>query len=331
MNKQLLFLIFLLNLSFINAQVEKINGVSIVATRDHHEAAHFEPIKKINANWVTVMPFAFIRKNDPTVFYNANFQWKGETESGIVASIKHAHANNLKVMIKPHVWMHHGWIGDLSFESEEHWLKFEESYKTYILSFAKIAAEQNVEIFCIGVEIKKSVVQRANFWNHLIKEIKKVYTGKLTYAANWDNYENVTFWKKLDYVGIDAYFPLSDAKTPSFQNCFIGWESHFKMIKNLSKEVNKPVIFTEFGYRNIDYSAKEPWDEKQNETFNSLAQENAFLAIFAKFWGETWFAGGFIWKWFPEHTNSGGKNNNRFTPQNKATEKIIADFYGKFM
>ena len=103
------------------------------------------------------------------------------------------------------------------------------------------------------------------------------------------------------------------------------------MIKNLSKEVNKPVIFTEFGYRNIDYSAKEPWDEKQNETFNSLAQENAFLAIFAKFWGETWFAGGFIWKWFPEHTNSGGKNNNRFTPQNKATEKIIADFYGKFM
>ena len=88
------------------------------------------------------------------------------------------------------------------------------------------------------------MLQKANFWNHLIKEIKKVYTGKLTYAANWDNYENVTFWKKLDYSGIDAYFPLSDAKTPSLQNCFIGWESHFKMIKNLSKEVNKPVIFT---------------------------------------------------------------------------------------
>ncbi|PZE16497.1 glycoside hydrolase [Putridiphycobacter roseus] len=313
------------------AQGDKINGVSIVSMRNTHESIHFEPIKRINANWVTVMPFAFIRNNAPNVYYNANFQWKGETELAITESIKHAHANHLKVMIKPHVWTHGGWIGDLTFNTEEDWLKFEKSYTSYILSFAKIAAAQNVAIFCVGVEIKKSVVQRPKFWINLIKEVRKVYKGKLTYAANWDNYENVSFWKMLDFIGIDAYFPLTEAKTPSFQNCFIGWEKHYKFIKEISKKVNKPVLFTEFGYRNIDYTGKEPWDEKQNNTFNSLGQENAFLAVFAKFWGESWFAGGFIWKWFPDHAESGGTANNRFTPQNKAVEKIIASFYGKFM
>jgi len=49
-----------------------------------------------------------------------------------------------------------------------------------------------------------------------------------------------------------------------------------------------------------------------------------------EFWGEKWFAGGYVWKWFPNHGTAGGVNDNRFTPQNKPSLKIISDNYKKY-
>ena len=50
-------------------------------------------------------------------------------------------------------------------------------------------------------------------------------------------------------------------------------------------------------------------------------------ALLEEFWEEDWFAGGFVWKWFHDHDNVGGKDNNRFTPQNKPAEQILKAFY----
>lgn len=325
------FLAFVLlaSSSFSQHQSTKMNGVSLVGTKNLSEQSHFDPIKNINANWVTVMPFGFVADGMANVRYNEQWQWVGETVKGITSSIELAKKNNLKVLLKPHIWLHNGWIGDLTFTTEKDFNTFEKSYKAYILTFAKLAEQLKVEVFSIGVELKQIVVARPDFWLDLISDVRKVYTGKLTYAANWDNYENVGFWRELDYIGIDAYFPVATAKTPSFQSCYIGWKDDFFAIKKVSESVNKSVIFTEFGYRNIDYTGKEPWNEASNDSFNSQAQINAYRAIFARFWGETWFAGGFLWKWFPNHSETGGADNNRFTPQNKPVEKYIKDFYGK--
>lgn len=49
----------------------------------------------------------------------------------------------------------------------------------------------------------------------IAKDIRKEYPEKLNYTTNWDKYQNVPFWKDVDYIGIDAYFPLSENKTPS--------------------------------------------------------------------------------------------------------------------
>ncbi|WP_448553512.1 glycoside hydrolase family 113 [Thalassotalea montiporae] len=307
--------------------VEKINGVSFVATNQTLNSSDLNPVKDINVNWITVMPFGFIRPNSAEVLYNSNFQWKGETVAGIKQTIRLAHQQQLKVMLKPHVWMRNQWIGDLSFSTEGQWLIFENSYTNYIFEFAKVAEELNVGIFAIGVELKKSVILRPDFWRELSDKVRTIYSGKITYAANWDNYNNVSFWDKLDYIGIDAYFPVATAKTPSHDAFYAGWSSHYSAIKKFSYSQQKKIIFTEFGYRNIDYTGKEPWNQAVNSTFNSIAQENAYRAIFSRFWGESWFLGGFLWKWFPDHAKSGGINNNRFTPQNKPVEKTIKAFY----
>ena len=63
---------------------------------------------------------------------------------------------------------------------------------------------------------------------------------------------------------------------------------------------------------------------------NLLNQSNALQVIFDEFWKEDWFAGGFLWKWFLDHENSGGKNNNRFTIQNKPAEEIVKLNYAQY-
>ena len=80
---------------------------------------------------------------------------------------------------------------------------------------AKIADSLGVEMLCIGTEWKSAVRERPQFWSNVIDSVRKVYQGKLTYAANWDDYDDVPFWSKLDYIGVNAYWPLAKTKTPT--------------------------------------------------------------------------------------------------------------------
>ena len=213
--------------------------------------------------------------------------------------------------------------------SEEDWKLLEDSYRLFILSFARLAMETQVDLFCLGTELDQFIVHRPEFWTQLILEVKNIYKGKLTYAANWDEYKRVPFWIQLDYIGVDGYFPVSESKTPPINEIKAGWSQWKNEMKTLSDSVNKKILFTEFGYRSVDFNGKKPWDSKRLKgAVNLDAQANALQAIHNQFWKEEWFAGGFVWKWFLSHDKVGGEKNNRFTPQNKPAEELIRKLYG---
>ena len=308
----------------------KINGVSLVAAPDSLLQKHVTPLLEVGANYACVMPFGFIKNTaHPQLIYNTQRQWFGETKEGVKQYIQVLQKNDVSIMMKPQIWIWRGeYTGLLEMTSEAHWVELEKSYLAFILDYAQLAQETNCSIFCIGTELELFVKNRPDFWDKLIKKIKTVYTGKLTYAANWDEYKRVPFWDKLDYIGIDAYFPVSHSKTPSISELKQGWEPWKKEMKTLSKNLDKPVLFTEYGYRSTDFTAKEPWNvEYHKANPNLTAQANALTALYAEVWSEPWMAGGFIWKWYHDHKNSGGISHNRFTPQNKPAEKIVKKFY----
>ncbi len=307
-----------------------INGVSFVASREAVEQKHIDPVVNINANYASVMPFAFIRNLDsPEVIYNTNRQWYGETKEGAKQYIEQLQKNNIKVMLKPQLWVWRGeFTGDIEMQSEADWEILEDSYSKYILDFAQVAEETKSDILCIGTELNKFINMRPDFWDQLIKDVKSIYKGKLTYAENWDTFANVHFWNELDFIGIDAYFPLSGEKNPSKENLITGWKQHKTKVELLSKQTKKQVLFTEYGYRSVDFTAKEPWDSSRKSNIVNLeVQSVALEVLYEQFWQEDWFAGGFLWKWYHDHENAGGHNNDRFTPQNKPAEEIIRDHY----
>ncbi len=328
-----LLLICLLQLSCTGQTLEKINGVSFVASREKAVQAHVDALTKIHANHAAIMPFGFIRTiESPEIIFDTDRQWFGETRKGAKQYIQLLQKNGVKVMVKPQIWIWRGeFTGTLKMNSEEDWKTLENSYDRFILNYAALAEETKADLLCIGTELEQFVKNRPDYWKGLIKRIRDVYKGKLTYAANWDEYPRTPFWEALDYIGIDAYFPLSEAKTPTVAELRSGWKPWKEKMARLSKEKGKPVLFTEFGYRSMDYTAKKPWlVDRNEENVNLVAQVNAQKAIFSEFWDEEWFAGGYVWKWFIQHDRSGGVEDNRFTPQNKPAQEVIKEFYKTF-
>ncbi|MCL5128985.1 MULTISPECIES: glycoside hydrolase [unclassified Algibacter] len=327
----LLILVAVMLLQSCNAQPQKINGVSFVASREAISQVNVMPVVKVNANFAAIMPFGFIRDiAHPEIKFNTQRQWLGETRNGSKQYALELRKQDIKIMLKPQIWVSHGiYTGHIEMANEENWQVFEQSYSKFILEYAKLAEELHAEIFCIGTELEKFIAQRPEYWVGLIAKIKDIYKGKLTYAANWDEFKRTPFWDELDYIGIDAYFPVSETKTPTLEECMSNWKVHKAVIKSTSEVFKKPILFTEFGYRSVDYSGKEPWrSDRGMNSVNLQAQTNTSQALFKTFWKEEWFAGGFIWKWFHNHETAGGVNNSRFTPQNKPVEKLIQSYYG---
>jgi hypothetical protein len=307
-----------------------INGVSFVASREEVTQENIDPIIKINANYAAIMPFAFTRNlHEPSLVFNTDRQWFGETKRGAEQYIEQLHKNKIKVMLKPQIWVWRGeFTGDILMDNDADWQEFEQSYSDFILTYAALAEKAQVDIYCIGTELEEFVKNRPEFWFELITQVRAVYKGKLTYAANWDEYPRTPFWEQLDYIGVDAYFPLSEEKFPTVAIMRQGWQKWKTKLADHAKEKEKPILFTEFGYRSMDYTAKKPWLVDRNEMeVNLQAQADATAAIFEEFWKEDWFAGGFVWKWFIHHSRSGGAGDNRFTPQNKPAEVVIRKYY----
>ena len=330
MYRIILLFICLLQVSCASQDNSKINGVSFVGSRERALQQHVDEVLKVHANYAAVMPFGFIRNlQSPDIIFDTDRQWYGETKAGAKQYIELLKQNGLKVMLKPQIWIWRGeFTGSLKMNTEEDWKKLETSYENFVLTYARLAEETGTEILCIGTEMKEFVKNRPQYWNSLIQKVRSVYKGSITYAANWDEYARIPFWPSLDYIGIDAYFPLSGSKTPTVQELKSAWGRWKSEMAELSANVGRPVIFTEYGYRSMDYTAEKPWlVDRDQQAVNLVGQANAKTAILEEFWEEDWFAGGYVWKWFINHQEAGGEKDNRFTPQNKPAQLILQEYY----
>lgn len=105
-------------------------------------------------------------------------------------------------------------------------------------------------------------------WVRLIEKTRAVYRGKLTYAANFDQFHEVGFWRHLDRMGINSYFSLrgninkeltSEEETKQFTD---RWQQIFDGIgrfKSAQGLAQIPFLFTEIGYTFRRHSTVEPW------------------------------------------------------------------------
>lgn len=318
----------------------KHRGVHFFAG-SHVQAKHLLPLVCNNIEWIVQVPFGWQGDlNRPQVGFSAleDVVWS-EKDSGIVEITRLAHEFGLKTMLKPHIWLRDAgrgqWRSDIFMENEGDWQKWFENYRRFILHYATLGETLRVEALCIGTELSATVKQRPADWRALIAAVRQVYHGKLTYAANWhQDFEQVPFWDALDYIGIQAYFPLTKQTTPTVDELVEGWQPYLQAIESISNKYHKPVLFTEIGYRSQADGAIEPWKWPRvlSGLFKKVSlqtQRNCYEAFFRVFWHRPWFAGAHFWKWDYVHEKAGGIANHDFTPQNKPAQNTLAKWFGR--
>ena len=172
---RLFFLFLILVYTSCSSEAQKINGLSFVASGDSLSVKEVEPVLKSNANHVALMPFGFIRNlSEPKIRFNEKRQWYGEKREGVIQYAEKFRAKNIKVMLKPQIWVWRGqYTGHIEMDSEEKWKQLETSYEAFILLYAEIAQEIDADILCIGTELEKFVLNRPDYWRSLIKKDSK--------------------------------------------------------------------------------------------------------------------------------------------------------------
>ncbi len=282
-------------------------------------------LQNLGVNWISVIPFGFQRAPSDTVI-RWNDSHLSKTDERLRAVAVQARERGISVMLKPHVWLRPpAWVGMVSSKTESDWAAWFESYRRFILHYAALARDTGIEALCIGNELK-GTTHREQEWRALIAEIRDVYDGVLTYGAHADEVWTLPFWDALDYIGVSAYFELTDKPSPSRSEMVAGWEPHVTQLERLAILWNRPVLFTEIGYRSVDFAAQYPWKFDDTTAVNLQLQADAYAAFFEAVWPKPWLAGAHWWKW-RSSLDDGGMTKDDFTPRSKPAEKILKQFY----
>lgn len=238
--------------------------------------------------------------------------------------IRRARGHGLRVTLFPILWIETRgdgeWRGTLKPEDITAWWA---SYSGYILHFAELAREEKVAIFSVGSELA-SVEHHERQWRDLIAQTRARFPGQLLYSANWDHYEPVKFWDDLDYIGLTAYYRLTDKQEDQPTQAALAkrWGQVKARLLKFQAKVNRPLLFTEVGYPSLKGAAFSPWDYTGSRPIDLEIQRRC-LAAFNDVWlNEPKLAGAFFWNWW----GHGGPEDGGYTPKNKPGEAEVKRF-----
>lgn len=284
-----------------------------------------DQLKRLGADAVSLMPFAFQPGPDRPELRYLNRGPGSETDIGLIHAARLARAQGFHVLWKPHVWVPGAsWPGEIEMKSEPDWQAWWRSYRRYVLHHALLARWAGADLFCVGVELSKTIGREAD-WRDLIAGVRLLFPGKVTYAANWyGDLENVRFWRQLDYLGVDAYFPLAASAQASPVDLAKGAEQIAQRLAAASRRFGRPVLLTEVGFA----AHRGAWVAPHTEggEYSEDDQALAYQALFKALDHQRWLAGTFLWKAFsaPE-ADAGREADFRFL--GLKAEGVVRSYY----
>lgn len=114
---------------------------------------------------------------------------------------------------------------------------------------------------CVGADARKLSTEAE--WRSLARAVRKAFSGPVGYAANFDQYFGLGFWDELDFVGINAYFPVrAPGQALSRFGLVAAWK---KVLEDVSARLRAlgvsehPIVFTELGYTRHANTTLAPW------------------------------------------------------------------------
>jgi hypothetical protein len=291
-------------------------------------ASTMQRVQELGGTWVSITPFGRIWDLHPSGIdpsFEAPFT---QNRRAVEKAIEQAHARNLRVMLVPHLWVESGgWRGEIDFPTEEQWQHWADAYRDFVLAWARVARESQVELFSVGVELRSWVTSsHAQSFFDVIRAVRDVYPGPLTYAANWDDAETTPLWSALDVIGINAFYPLAERSGATLPDLLAKSTQLRGDVAQLAARWHKGVLFTEIGYTARPDPALRPWEWPEDlgdVRYAPFAQADAYAALLAPFIDEDWFLGFFVWRFYADPFDASQEPEWGFSPLYKPAEAVL--------
>ncbi len=275
-------------------------------------------LKQLGSNTVVLVPTWYMEAADSNRI--APDDQKTPDDAGLSQTIASAREAGLKVMLKPHLDVLDGTFrGEIEPADRSAWFR---SYEQFIGRYADLAASAGAEMFSVGTELK-SLSTDTEAWDSVIEEVRARFGGELTYSANWDEVWQVQFWDRLDMIGVDAYFPLSqEGERPTAESLAAAWQPNVDGLAALSDQQGLPVLLTEIGYPSQAGSTAHPWEVRAGDPPDPELQALAYQAAFDAFADQAWLRGILWWSW---RADPKGAEQMRleYSPEGKPAEAVF--------
>jgi len=272
------------------------------------------------ANMVAIVPTRFLEDQQASEIFETEHS---EPDANVIAMIRAARDLGLQVALKPH-------LDPVGFTSRQRIQpsdpdRFFANFQAMMVHYARMAQAEGAALFVVGTElVDLTQPQHEQRWRRLIAAVRAVYDGPMTYAANYGEELTVPFWDALDYIGVDMYAPLmTDNLDPTVDDVVTAWltpprqsftrsiygdHSLVEALADLSVRYDRPILFTEIGFRSVDgagtseailHPETKPVDE---------AEQAVFYEGFARAMIQAradWLAGVLFWDWSVEPAVAG--------------------------
>ena len=245
------------------------------------------------------------------------------SDAVVAAAIDAARARGLHVLVFPIVTLDQvgpgAWRGTLAPRDVDRWWQ---AYERFVAHYARLAAAGHADALSIGSELGSTEGWRER-WFHLAGRVRRAFGGRLTYSANWDHFDQVSFAMRLDWLGVTGYFELTRDRRASEDALAAAWARPRARLLAWARRAGRPLVVTEVGYPSRDGGAVHPWDYTAGGAIDLEEQRRAYRA-FARAWGGTALAGVWFWEW----SGPGGPTDGGYTPHGKPAECVLARWFG---
>ncbi len=291
------------------------------------DAGDLDLLAATGANGIVQMPFPRMQRTDRPEVEPPDFRIWGQRDVGLRVTSRLARARGIATLLKPHITIVDRssgfWPGQIRMRSDAEWKEWFRSYGAIVLHYAELAAEEGMEAFCVGAELRETLSHEAE-WRALIAQVRERYPGCVMYSVNWDDYERFGFADAVDAIGVQAYFPISDALQPSETEIERGWDRSLQRFERWVERVGRPIVFTEVGFHSCMGSLDRPWEWHFPGMPPDFAlQARAYDVTLRVLRGRPWLRGLYFWKWLPGRARPAPPDDTEFHPQGKPAEEIM--------
>ena len=267
---------------------------------------------------ITLVPTWYMKSSDANQI--APVAGKTPTDESLSQAIGWIRAQGMQVVLKPHVdVIDDSYRGDIQPSNRDAWFR---SYGSFIDHYATFAGSHSADLFVVGTELK-SMSTETEPWQTLIRTVRDRFMGPVTYAANWDELDQVQFWSDLDAIGVDAYYPLSkQGVAPTLESLTTAWRQIGERLEAKSKQWQRPVLLTEVGFPSQVDATATPY-EVTDQPADQNIQAMAYRAVFDALSGSDWLQGISWWSW---RADPSGEEDNavEYTPEGKKAQGELA-------